>query len=513
MKTFKHIIGTCLLLSNIPVIAQNSHPNLIYIFADQLRADVLGYAGDKIAITPNIDKFASESISFENAISVCPVSAPYRSSLITGKYISSTGMVINEINMNPNHRTIAHVLGEAGYNLGYIGKVHWNDQHHRSFKKGPERMGFDGYWAAYSFNHESFHSYYYTDDKNGNEIKIDLEGKYGPDVFTQLAMNYIERSSKKGKPFALFLSWNPTHDPWNRSNVQKHCYDKFRNIEFNLPVNFKERPDKYMDRYPQEFFDGDSVWKKSFIKCGGFQETLRCYYSMVNSIDEEFGKILKLIERLGISNNTIVVFTSDHGEMFMSQGRMYKLTFYDEAARVPFLIRYPVLKTSGKTDVCLNTPDIAPTLLGLMGLENLIPKEMEGEDLSFIIRREEGIEPEFAFMQGMGHTYQWKDGFEWRAVRDKRYTYAKYLRDGAEVLFDREKDPYMMYNLVNDPNYKNILSDLRIKMANKMKSLHDEFKPCTWYKEHWMYKGYSIKAAANGTFGPLPPIEPQRTSD
>lgn len=510
----KGLLSFSLLFSGITLSAQSTtRPNLIYVFADQLRADVLGYTGDSKAITPHIDGFSRQAVNFENAVSVTPVSAPYRSCLFTGKYTSSTGMVINEINMNPNHRTIAHVLGDAGYNLGYIGKMHLNDQHKRSYKKYPERMGFNGYWAGYSFHHESYTAYYYTDDKNGNEIKVDLKGLYESDVFTGLALEYMKEAASQDKPFALFLSWNPTHDPWIKENTPQHCYDKFKNVQFELPINFKSTPDKYMHRYPQEFFVGDSAWKESFIKNGGYQETMRCYYSMVNSIDEQFGRVLAMVDSLGIADNTIVVFTSDHGEMFTSQGRMYKLTFYDEAARVPFLVRYPQMQIQGKNDVCLNTPDIAPTLLGLMGLSQEIPSEMEGQDLSFILRNEEGKEPTFAFLQGMGHTYQWKDGYEWRAIRDKRFTYAKYLRDGSELLFDREKDPYMMQNVVDNKEYNQVLRKLRNEMFAKMEELNDDFKPCTWYRDHWMYKNYSIKAAAKGEFKPLPPITPYRIND
>lgn len=510
----KKIAGIGLLFSGITLTAQEQvRPNLIYVFADQLRADVMRYAGDTKAITPNIDKFAGQSLNFENAVSVTPVSAPHRSCLFTGKYTSSTGMVINEINMNPNHRTIAHILTDAGYDLGYIGKMHLNDQHHRKYKQGPERMGFDGYWAAYSFNHDSYNASYYTDDANGEEIKVDLKGQYGPDVFTGLAVDYIQKEANQNKPFALFLSWNPPHDPWIKENVQKHCYEKFKDTQFELPSNFSSSPDKYMDRIPEEFFKGDTAWQESFIRDGGFKESMRCYYSMVNSIDEQFGRILSAIDNMGIADNTIVVFTSDHGEMFASQGRMYKLTFYDEAARVPFLIRYPKMQTNGKNDACINTPDIAPTLLGLMGLQNDIPKEMEGQDLSFILRHQEGTEPSFAFLQGMGHTYQWKDGFEWRAVRDKRFTYAKYLHDGKELLFDRQKDPYMKQDVSNEKEYITVLNKLRSEMALKMNELKDEFKNCTWYRDHWMYKNYSIKAAAKGEFGPLAPIEPVRTNE
>ena len=484
-----------------------SKPNIIFVFADQLRADVIGYAGDRKAITPNIDRFASQAIDMHNAVSVTPVCAAYRSSLLTGKYPSSTGMVINEINMNPNHRTIAHVLTDSGYNLGYVGKWHLNDQHGRPTPKGAERLGFDGFWAAYSFHHASFDSYYYTDDSNGDLVRRSLRGNYGPEVFTSMAVEYIDRANQYG-PFALFLSWNPPHDPWIRDNVPAGNYDRFAGVEFTLPKNFKTKPDEYMDRFPEIAFDGNE-WRDDFIN-GGLQESLRCYYGMVNSIDEQFGRIVAHLDRLGIADDTIVVFTSDHGEMFGSQGRMYKLTFYDEAARVPLLVRYPGRIQTGSTDLCINTPDIMPTLLGLAGLGDAIPPEVEGSDLSGLLRGYPGNQPAAAFMQGMGHTYLWEDGYEWRAVRDRRFTYAKYLRDGRELLFDRSNDPLCREDVVADFRYRENLDELRRFMERRLSELNDEFNSCSWYRDNWMYKDFSIRAAAGGTFGPLPPVEPSR---
>lgn len=508
MKTAAVVAGTSL----IPTATMAKHPphrpNIIFVLADQLRSDALGYAGNTKAVTPNLDRFARQSVDLTHAVSVMPVCAAYRSSLITGKYPSSTGMVINEVNMNPNHRTIAHVLGESGYDLGYVGKWHLNDQHRRPTPRGPERMGFDGYWAAYSFNHASYNSYYFTDDAAGNLERVSLKDQYGPEEFTSLAMSYVDRAAKKDQPFALFLSWNPPHDPWIKRNVPKENYERFADVDFDLPENFKAESDAYMDRYPGLAFE-DKKWKDSFLN-GGLQECLRCYYAMVNSLDEQFGRLMTQLNDLGIADDTIVVFTSDHGEMFGSQGRMFKLTFYDEAACIPFLIRHPGRVKVGQSDVCFNTPDIMPTLLGLCGLGQKIPAEVEGMDLSGIFQGRSGEEPNAAFMQGLGHTYIWRDGFEWRAVRDKRFTYARYLRDGKELLFDRKKDPLCKTNVVTNAAYKKTLARLKQAMKEKMAELNDQFKPCTWYRDHWMYKTYSIKAAAKGTFGPLPPIEPNR---
>ena len=509
LKATSMALGAAMLPSYLHADNRSKQPNLIFVFADQLRADALGYAGNAKAITPNIDRFASQSVQFANAVSVMPVCAAYRASLLTGKYPSSHGMVINEVNMNPNHRTIAHVLKDAGYNLGYVGKWHLNDQHGRPTPPGPERLGFDGLWAAYGFNHRSYNANYYTDAEDGKLAKVSLTGKHGPTEFTNVAIDYMNKAAKQAGPFAMFLSWNPPHDPWGQKNVPKANYKRFENVRFALPENFKDTPDPYMDRYPTLAFDRKRKWKKDFLE-GGLQECLRCYHAMVNNLDEQFGRIMARLDKLGIADNTIVVFTSDHGEMFGSHGRMFKLTFYDEAARIPLLVRYPKKVKPAVSRACINTPDIMPTLLGSMGLKDKIPDAVEGKDLSFILRGEKGTEPKAAFLQGMGHTYLWRDGYEWRAVRDERFTYAKYLRDGKELLFDRKHDPLMKKDVIADPSYTQQLKRLRGFMTKKMTALRDEFKACTWYRDNWMYRKYSIKAAAKGEFGPLPPIEPLR---
>jgi arylsulfatase A-like enzyme len=198
--------------------------------------------------------------------------------------------------------------------------------------------------------------------------------------------------------------------------------------------------------------------------------------------------------------------------MFGSQGRVYKLTFYEEAARVPFIVKWKGhVDPSVSSDVCLNTPDIAPTLLGLLKLP--VPAEMEGMDLSHVFLAEPGPEPEFALLQGMGHTYQWIDGSEWRAIRDKQFTYARYLVDGSEHLYDNQNDPLQMNNLVSDPEWSEKLLEMRNGVADKMAEINDEFKPCTWYRDHWMDPDdeFSIIGAAQGPFtGPYPPVSSMR---
>ena len=158
----------------ISVAAQQEpsrRPNIIYLLADQLRYPSCGYAGDEKADTPNIDRLASEGVNFRQAVSQMPVCSAYRASLFTGKYTTGTGMVINELRMNPNQTCLGHVLTRAGYDTGYIGKWHLyanqlgnhNDPKNSFVPRGPHRLGFDGYWAAYNFHHNYYGSYYHTE--------------------------------------------------------------------------------------------------------------------------------------------------------------------------------------------------------------------------------------------------------------------------------------------------------------------------------------------------------------
>ena len=160
---------------------QTERANLIYVFADQLRYQSCGFAGDEKAITPNMDRLAQESVNFINTVAVSPMCAPYRASLFTGKYTSSTGMVINEIRLNPDHHVgFGQVLTAGGYESYYIGKWHlWANELGNHFEPknsftppGQHRLGWDGYWAAYNFHHDYFDTYYHTESSKKPSEKV-----------------------------------------------------------------------------------------------------------------------------------------------------------------------------------------------------------------------------------------------------------------------------------------------------------------------------------------------------
>lgn len=469
-------------------LRSGEQPNILYVFADQLGTNKCGYspqyAQDPTPYTPNINRLAREGTNFQNAVSGYPMCAPYRASLMTGKYPSSTGMVINELVAMPDPDAIGHVLNDNGYETGYLGKWHLygNYSQGQYIPKGPYRLGFNDYWQGYNFHHKYYNSFYY----NNSPDRIHVED-YLPSRMTDLAINFMKDKKDKKNPFALFLSLGPPHDPWTWKNCPESFAHLFKDKKFPDPPNFSE--------------DGTAEywvpsWKKDWYQNKWMPKRFRyrqVYASMVASLDWEFGRLLHALEEMDLADDTIVVFTSDHGEMFGSHGRVAKKIFYDEAARVPFLVRWPGHVNRQTSETCLNSPDIAPTLLGLAGIE--IPDSYEGMDLSPIARGEHGDEPIAAFMQGMGHTYQWHNGDEWRAVRSKRYTYAKKLTDGSEYLFDNIEDPYQTKNLVNDPDHSKMKNVLKDYMYSKMDELNDPFKPTTWYRDHWIKDRVIVRSA------------------
>ncbi len=461
----------------------DKQPNLIYIFADQLRYSSVGYNGDEYAYTPNIDDLSRESEILDNAVSGHPVCAPYRASLLTGDYTvgaNGTGMVINEIRINPAHETIADIFNENGYDTCYIGKWHMYAAqlgHHFDVKnsyipKGEDRLGFNGYFAGYNFHHKYYapYAYYHLDSPE----KIPVEG-YEPDAQTDMAIQQLTRLKAQDKPFAFFLSLGTPHDPWTRENVPAEYYSRFENVDFPTAPNYVKHNDRYADVWAR-FLPGErkklNDWK-------------RAYYAMVANLDYNVGRLIKAVKELGLDRESIIVFTSDHGEMFGAHGRRAKNIFYDEAVRVPFLIKYDGVLPCHKSTVCFNTVDIMPTLLSLMDLP--AAKTVDGKDKSGLLKGEyKQNESDGCLLTGTGPTAIYGYGYEWRGYRTAQYTYAVYRRDGKEFLFDNVSDPYQTVNLAENAAYSGIRDKLKAVMYAEMNRIGDDFENNGFYKRYWV---------------------------
>jgi arylsulfatase A-like enzyme len=302
--------------------------------------------------------------------------------------------------------------------------------------------------------------------------KREIYREYEPDGQTGLAIDFI-RKRRTSSPFALFLSWGPPHDPWDERNQPPEFRERFRDVTFPLSPSYSEHSDPHADAW--------ATLPKDYSQ--HVQDYQRGYYAMTSDVDRALGRLLDAIRAEGLANDTIVVFSSDHGEMFGAHGRRAKYIFYEEAARVPFLVRWPGHIAKGQSDVLLSTPDIMPTLLALMNLP--VPRSVEGTDLSGTLTGRSQRGPEAAYLQGMGATAAWTDGSEWRALRTHEFTYATYHSDGSELLFNNAADPHQLKNLVDDRAHVSTLNHLREQLRRWMKQHNDEFQACTWYRDRW----------------------------
>lgn len=453
-------------------------PNLVYVFADQLRYQSVGYAGDKRAKTPYIDELAAESLNMDQAVSGHPVCSAYRASLLTGKYTTSTGMVINEIRMNTNHESFANVLSKNGYETAYIGKWHMYaaelgnhyDTNNSYIPVGPDRLGFNGYFAAYNFHHEYYGSpaYYHL-----NSPKKIYMNKYEPDEQVDMTIEELKRLKKQDKPFALFLSIGTVHDPWIPENVPGESLEKFDDVEFDYPENYLPYNDEHADSWAR-LSEEERRQLPSWMKI---------YYGMASNLDDNIGRLWQEMKKMKLDDDTIFVFTADHGEMFGAHGRRAKNIFYEEAIRVPFLIYWKGKLEKSKNSTVFNAVDIMPTLLGLMGLDT--PSEVEGSDRSELLLAGKESD-EGALMMVTGPTAAFGDGYEWRGYRTKEYVYATYKVDGKEFLFNHQEDPLELNNLAEDPVFKEVKEELKSKMYQKMAEINDNFELNSYYEKNWI---------------------------
>lgn len=305
--------------------------NLLYVFADQWRYHAMGFLNMDQAVTPNIDQFAADSMRFTNAYSTFPLCSPHRASLMTGKYPFNVGMWTNckvgleeKIMLKPQETCIGNVLKENGYQTGYIGKWHLDaselnfSPHPKSGARGwdaytppgERRQGFD-YWLSYGACDEHLDPHYWQE--NEEPIK---PGKWSAEFETDKAIEYMEGRKEGEEPFALFLSYNPPHLPYEL--VPERYYQKFKDLEV-----------RYRENVPEEM-----------RQIGGLLETqTRQYFSAVHGIDEQFGRILKYLKDNHMEENTIVVLSADHGEMLGSHGLMSKNVWYEESIHIPLMIR------------------------------------------------------------------------------------------------------------------------------------------------------------------------------
>ena len=433
-------------------------PNILFVIADQWRAQAFGFAGDLNVKTPSFDRFERESVNFTQAVSGTPVCTPARASLLTGQRALTHGLFLNDVPLRPDAVTLAKVLAAEGYATGVIGKWHIDGHGRSAFIPRERRQGFD-YWKVLECTHAYNNSPYYAD---GPE-KLTWDG-YDALAQTRDAQRYIETQAKTGQPFLLWLAWGPPHNPYETAPAKyRAMYD---------PAKIQLRPNVPAASQAQA------------------RKDLAGYYAHCTALDDCFADLLATLQASGVADNTIVVFTSDHGDMLGSHALIRKQKPYEESARVPMLFHLPA--TAGikprRVEGTINTEDVMPTLLRLCQVA--VPKSVEGFDFTGYLRG--GADPSggAAVVQcaaPFGEFTRAIGGREYRALRSKHFTYVREL-SGPWLLFDNEKDPYQLTNLVGDPAYAAEQARLDAALKRKLAAAHDEFRPAADYVAQWGYK-------------------------
>jgi arylsulfatase A-like enzyme len=426
-------------------------PNILFVFADQHRAATTGCYGNREIRTPNIDALACDGALARTAISNAPLCGPYRACLMTGMYSYKSGMPTNFQPFNPPGPCIGDMFRNAGYRTGYVGKLHlWFPTGNRELDNRPEvnlefvppgkRCGFDDYWRGINEGHDFHDWHYYVQD---DPIPVHST-RYQAEVHVDQALDFIREKESNQREWCLFLSWTPPHPP------------------FNPPAG-------YAERYPH-------VTLPANVPAGKprdyFQRTAARYYGLIESVDEQLGRLLKGLADCGAAENTIFVYTADHGEMLAAQGYMgHKRWPYDDSLRVPFVVRWPGHVKPGST---LNKPlsaiDIYPTLLELAGIP--IPPGLDGKSAArALLTGDESNRDEFAYCCMHYCCVPWPG---WRALRSQRYLYARTV-DSPWLLYDLQTDPLEQNNLIAQPAFAALRAQFDVMLTQRMSSAGDSW--------------------------------------
>lgn len=408
-------------------------PNLLFLLADQWRAQTLVSAGDVDLKAPNLHRLAREGIHFSRAYASNPACSPSRASVLTGRYPHACRMPRDSVLLPLEEKCISEELREAGYATGYIGKWHLDGEGEPGFvPPGPRRRGFT-YWAAFNRGHRYYDSTYYRDEDNPIQ-----PGGFEPDYQADLAVDFIRRNA--AHPFYLYVSWGPPHAP-------------------------RKPPPEYARLYDSREFHLRSNVPKSLA--GETRKAHAGYYGLCTAVDNSAGRVLRALDEAGIAGDTIVVFTADHGDMLGSHGLNGSSVPYEESARIPLLMRYPRMIAAGQAnDMLISNVDLMPTLLSFAGART--PMEVQGRDLSRLILHGAGARSESVYCQGrLGAAGEWRmvvRGLD-KVVVNREFTLTH--------LYNLGQDPYEMENLAGEPGHERKRDEMKAILGDWMRRMGD----------------------------------------
>lgn len=425
---------------------RKKQPNVIVFFTDQQRWDTTGIHGNPLGLTPNFDRFAANNTHVYHSFTCQPVCGPARSCLQTGLYATTTGCFRNGIPLPADSKTLAHHFKAAGYDTAYIGKWHLAD----GDPVPEEKRGGYAHWLAANaleFTSDAYDAVLFNEACE----RVKLPG-YRVDALTDAAIRYI--NDHQEHPFFMFVSYLEPHH-------QNHRDD--------YPA-----PDVLREQYAGRWTPPDLA-----ALGGTAQQHLGGYYGMVKRLDEAFGRMLDALKSLDLSDDTVVLYSSDHGNHFKTRNGEYKRSCHEASIRVPTAIGGPGFQGGGRLQELISLIDLPPTLLDAAGLQ--VPSEMEGRSVCPLVNRTDKTWPDEVFVQI-------SEAQVGRCIRTHRWKYSVVApdKDGGrdagsdvyveEFLYDLEADPYELTNLIGLESHSEVAGKLRARLIERMVE-HGETAP------------------------------------
>ncbi|MQP25657.1 sulfatase-like hydrolase/transferase [Flavobacterium sp. LMO8] len=478
--------------STTSVVKDTQKPNVIYIMADDLTMQAISAYGGlfkDIAPTPNIDRLAKEGMLFNDVICTNAICGPSRACILTGKYAHVNGYYKNEYGgvFNEKQWTFPQEFKKNGYQTSLFGKWHL----------GTNPVGFD----TFKFHSASAQQGLYWNpvyNVNGKDEKF--KG-YATNLSTDFAMNWLESERDQTKPFMMILQYKAPHRPWEPDKKYEKLWD---DIEMPYPSNFNdnyvgrektagdtELTMEHFSRKDMKLKAPDSLKGKDLVKWNfygtkneeivtpegmsfeegrkwRYQTYIKDYLACVKSVDDNIGRVLKYLDDNNLTENTVVVLTSDQGFFLGEHGFFDKRFIYEETIRMPFIVRYPkMVKPSTVNNDIVRNIDFAPTLLDLANIK--ADEKLQGVSFKPLLLNKT---PKNWNQAAYYHYYEfpyWHHVQPHYGIRTQKYTLAHfYYNIDVWEFYDLEKDPMQMNNAINDPKYKDVIVELKKQLKGLM---------------------------------------------
>ena len=417
----------------------NSRPNVLIVYPDQMRFDVMGCVGNPVVKTPNIDRLASQGVRFDYAYTSFPLCCPFRASVMTGKYAHSNGMFANHYPIPLDQTFLAEVFRDHGYRTGYVGKWHLDGGIKHGFVPRERRLGFD-WFVGFNRGHEYFDSIFYRNDDQTPR----MSKRYEPDFQTDHLFEFLDEDD--GRPFMAMISYGPPHPPLVMPEYYETMYG-----EDEVPVR-ENSPDEGKNR-----------------------AFLAKYYGLVTAVDDVVGRVMDYLDEKRLSDNTIVYFVSDHGEMAGEHGLGGKKVIFEASMRVPLIVRWPEKVSGGRVVNALVDPsvDTMPTLLDLCGIA--IPDSVQGTSFVSLLNGDaEAVQDAIYYEKLKESEGPEKTPIPERGVRTHNWVYVR-TEAGVQALFDLKTDPLEMHNLAESADHQDVIERLDGMLRTHMERTEDDW--------------------------------------